>query len=953
MSHSLVLLSPNPYPCQHPHTIGEDEMACWLNGYTLLWHPALLWKAAEPPTVAVPYDHDMPRERTIYIVPEAPMAYLPEDWPGRLKAVGSFAITAAVDRETTLVNLKTALTTDGVPDLAWPEALEAPADLLHVFFGVGLGYLMQATLAEAMEHENLLDKAGFWADVQKAVESLGSDDPAVVEATPTETAWLTHLRAAAEKLQSAREVLYPVTIHWLDLHLLRDNSLDGPLPAAVELGIPTNLIAASATLEALSRTQPEKFALLREQIGKDLVEVCGGLYREREEALLPVDSQMWNLLEGLAAARNVLGRDVKVFARETFGAYPRLAGELAALGVTKMLSIAQDDTAGAPTHSTPVVAWTAPDGKSVDSFVRMPKPADKADTFFNLGNTWFKTTREDHHATVCLRHAPGVPDAPWFRDLLALGRLAPVLGTWSTFSRYMSEVSAGEYPPSPTADDFHHDALADRTARHLTDPVTGFVKHLRNRRRIDACWTYAGLLRAIAGKADELNVEDALGGIERVFETDPALGIEPGGLTELETAIPAALAERLQSRAVADRPGYMLLNPCGFARRYALELDGFRAPLPVEGIVKSCQLDGSMLRAVVEVPALGFAWIPRTGVPGTAAMTSRIQSADPKAFTIRNEFFEAEIDPTTGGLKGIRDHKTLFNRIGQRLVFNPGSRMVAEKVTITSSGPALAEIVSEGTLIGEQDQELARFRQRFRAWLGRPLLEVRIELTPKQPPAGYPWHAYYGCRFGYRDERTQIYRGQGGVSHLTTHPRPQSPEFLDLRSGPLGTAIFPNGLPFHLKHENRTLDVILIPEGETTTTFDLGIALDRDTPILTAWGLASPLAVVPTAKGPPHVGASGWLFHLDLPSLLLMRLLPGRRETGSSPPDEGAEDAIVAELLECSGQYARCEMRCVRDPKRAVGLDGLGRRTMDQPITGDSISLDVAASDWMQVQIEF
>ena len=399
MSHSLVLLSPNPYPCQHAHTLAEDDMACWLNGYTLLWHPALLWKAVDPPTVATPYDHDSPREKTIYVVPDAPMAYLPEDWQGRLKAVGSFAINAAVDRETTLANLKAALAADGVPDLAWPEALEAPADLLHVFFGVGLGYLMQATLAEAMEHENLLDKPGFWADVQKAVESLGSDDPAAAEAVPTETAWLTHLRAAAEKLQSAREVLYPVTIHWLDLHLLHGDELDGPLPAAVELGIPTNMIAVSSTLETLVPDAARGASLLlRDQIGKDLVEVCGGIYREREEALLPVDSQLWNLREGLAAARNVLGRDIQVFARETFGAYPRLAGELASLGITKMLSLAQDDSTGAATYSTPIVAWTSPDGKSVDAFVRTPKPADKADTFFNLGNTWFKTTREDHHA---------------------------------------------------------------------------------------------------------------------------------------------------------------------------------------------------------------------------------------------------------------------------------------------------------------------------------------------------------------------------------------------------------------------------------------------------------------------------------------------------------------------------------------------------------------------------
>src|SRR5262249_47264608 len=148
-------------------------------------------------------------------------------------------------------------------------------------------------------------------------------------------------------------------------------------------------------------------------------------------------------------------------------------------------------------------------------------------------------------------------------------------------------------------------------------------------------------------------------------------------------------------------------------------------------------------------------------------------------------------DSQTGGLKAIRDHKNYVNRLGQRLVFNPGSRMAAERVIVTSSGPALGEIVSEGALIGDQEQELARFKMRFRVWLGRPLLEMRIELTPKQPPAGYPWHAYYGCRFAYRDERTHLFRGSGGVSHITTHPRPQSPDYLDVRFGPMGTEIFP------------------------------------------------------------------------------------------------------------------------------------------------------------------
>ena len=323
-------------------------------------------------------------------------------------------------------------------------------------------------------------------------------------------------------------------------------------------------------------------------------------------------------------------------------------------------------------------------------------------------------------------------------------------------------------------------------------------------------------------------------------------------------------------------------------------------------------------------------------------MPTRIRLGDAKTLTIRNEFFEADIDNQTGGLKAIRDLKTRINRVGQRLVFNPGSRPVCTKVEVTSVGPALGEIVSEGVLLGDQDQELATFKQRFRAWLGRPLLEMRIELTPLQPAAGDPWHAYFGARFAWRDERTHLFRGQGGCSHLSTHPRPQTPEFLDLRYGPMATAIFPNGLPFHRKHDGRMLDVILIPEGETTTTFDLGIALDRDQPMLTAWGLASPLAIVPTTKGVPHVGASSWLFHLDLPSLLLTKLMPG-----AAP----GSDSITAQFLECSGFPAHAELRCVRNPKRAALLNGRGDLIMDCPIYEDAVTIDVSPHDWVQVEL--
>ena len=72
-------------------------------------------------------------------------------------------------------------------------------------------------------------------------------------------------------------------------------------------------------------------------------------------------------------------------------------------------------------------------------------------------------------------------------------------------------------------------------------------------------------------------------------------------------------------------------------------------------------------------------------------MTTKFRAGDPQTNTIRNDFFEAEVDPSSGGLKAIRDHKTRINRLGQMLVFNPGSRMVAKEIKVTSAGPALAE----------------------------------------------------------------------------------------------------------------------------------------------------------------------------------------------------------------------------------------------------------------------
>ncbi len=315
-------------------------------------------------------------------------------------------------------------------------------------------------------------------------------------------------------------------------------------PAALEFGIATNFIAATATLEKLAEHAPNRFAQLKAAVQSDLAEMCGGSYLEREDPLLPIDSQLWNLRHGLDRAKELLGADIRVFARKRFGYHPHMPLLLSSSGLTKALLLSFDESSGLPSHASLVISWPSPNGKQVDAFVRPPRYADSVETFFNLGHYWFKTTREDHAATMFLLHRDK-PTAVWYRDLMELARLAPVLGKWTTFSKYMSEVAAGEYPSLMTADDFHFDFLSERIAEQSAEPVSMFPRHLRTRRRIDACWTYAALHRSLSGVRDTLNIESELTAVE--LQAESTLTI-PAELDNLERRVAVALAERLQAR---------------------------------------------------------------------------------------------------------------------------------------------------------------------------------------------------------------------------------------------------------------------------------------------------------------------------------------------------------------------------------------------------------------------
>jgi hypothetical protein len=560
-----------------------------------------------------------------------------------------------------------------------------------------------------------------------------------------------------------------------------------------------------------------------------------------------------------------------------------------------------------------------------------------------------QATSMDSAPTVAFVHK-GEPAFDSYHDLLALGELCPVFGEFINLSRYFIDATSGDYIGSQPADEFFNDYLDDRvTNQKRREPISGFARHARLRRRLDSAYTLAALHRSVTPSPgdEEAKLLAELAAVETEIEAAGVNASASGGresavLDQLESTWAKKLAARLQTRSPENQPGYLIFNPCGFTRRVALELPGFRGVIPVADPVKAAEFTPEMSRLVVEVPSLGFAWIPRTG--NATPPKPRMKLAD--GLTVRNEFFECDIDSATGGIRSFRDMRTRQTRFGQQLVFNPGSKMVARDIKITNNGAALGEIVSTGELLNDRDEVLTTFRQRFRAWLGRPVLEMRIELDVKHEPSGYPWHSFYAARFGWRDERGVLFRGVNGANTQTGVTRPVSPDYLEVRLGSERSFLFTGGLPFIQRHGNRMADVILVPEGEQARSFDLLLATDRDVPMQTAAGWVSPAPMVETEKGAPHFGVSGWLAHIDMPSLIVTALQPCQAS-------DGANRAIAVRMLETAGFGGAAELRFARDPSRASTIDGEGNSLQPLTMAGDAVQLEFSAGETLRVKLDW
>jgi alpha-mannosidase len=732
-------------------------------------------------------------------------------------------------------------------------------------------------------------------------------------------------------------------------------------------------LATTALLGALQSDSPAVWSRLCSAIDRQEACATGGEEQERALPLLPLETALQSLAAGVERYEALLGRRPQVYARRRAGLWPALPQLLVKLGYQGALHSTLDD-GRFPLDAQAKTRWEGLDASAIDVYCRVPSDAARPGTFLGLARTMADSMDNDHVATVGFAHWPGAA-SPWYEDLRRIARWSPVLGKFTLLDDYFAHTDMPGRLSRFTADQYRTPYLKQAIVRRHRDAISAVVReHLRQAQcaAAQALHTLAALARgsASAGCGQPESSAASAGVASSQGETDRVAD----ATRNFAAAIP---------RASGPQSACMLVvNPLGFARRISVELKEWANPPARTSAVVASGSHGARHFAVVEVPAMGFAWLePAATQSHTPAREKPIAQDN----VLVNEFLQLTVSRKTGGIQSLYDFSHRGNQLSQQVAFRlpapsaePGSvwrdpdedasytKMRAETVEVAASCPAYGEIVSRGVLVDGDDRVLARFCQSAQLWAGSRVAQIEIELDQIEEPRADPWNSYYAARFAWPDATAELARGISLARQKTDAARLEAPEYIDIVSPGGHVTILTGGLPYHRRAGSRMLDSLLVVRGETARRFTLGIGVGVSQPAAAAMELIAPASHV-VDGGRPGTSHSGWFFHVDARGVVATHWEPifddeaqasaAIAETaahGGAAADRGHDQRAIkgfrARLLETAGRPGRVTLRAYRPIASARQVDFLGQTLLQAPVEGDKILLDFAACEWIQIE---
>jgi len=942
----LMILLPchslEDFPLYHEGEEAEGLLAAW----SALWHPALIASAGRLPSWA---RADGPPEQVankLLVIPKASDSLLLAGWPTRAKNEGACVVRKLTKRAEIVQAALASLDDQGGP---------IDPDLAADFLALGYVYLMLNLLTRQLRQFSNLDEIHLQNEVVSAAASAQRGN--VEEARG-------HLKNCFDVLLEARERMYAAEAYFLDFCLVADTTLGEPLKAELERATPVNFLLTGRVLERLAEQDRNTLERLKTAWADGRIGLLGGDWDERDLPFQALESILWGFQQGREVFSSLLGNTPTIYARRRYGLGTQLPRVLAGLGYAGAAHFTLDD-GHFPKGEQSKGRWEGLDGAALDALGRLPLEAQKPSCFLNLPEKLGETMDLDFVATLCFAHWPG--DAcEWYDDLRRMVRYAPVLGRFLTVEEYFRKTESPSQNTKHLADAYRSPYLKQAIRRKRENGLSRYLDHTRRQLQ----WAAGATLDAIAGALLELrpefDVQAAANELRRQLESSagPADDPPPADLDARLTDYVAQAAQRwaaaLPRSTSGTAGGFLLVNPLSFSRRLTLDLPGLTYLPAAQTPIRAAQKTKQSVALVVDVPALGYVWIPKTGKDAPQPKLPKPLAED---LLLRNEFFEVYVDKYTGAIRAIHDYESRGNRLSQQIAFRlpAGARpqvgdtwkdphegaeysvMAADSVTTTAHGTAFGELVSRGRLLDKEGKELAKFRQVLRLWRGSRFLSIDLTLEPNEVPKADPWNSYYAMRLAWNDEAGDVFVGTPAGRLPTNAKKLEAPLFVETRWGEKNMVLLAGGLPLHLRCGLRMLDTLLQVKGESRQNFRLAVGLDVEQPYQAALNFLAPAPVVSDAGRMPTAGASSWLFHLDRKNVLVTSWEPlsdGDRLTG-----------LRIRIQELAGREGAAKLRCFRAPGKAQKTNFLGQPSADLTVTDDAVEIPLQAYEWAQVEL--
>ncbi|NIP85337.1 MAG: hypothetical protein GTO03_07165 [Planctomycetales bacterium] len=936
---ALVTILPCHSLHDFPHHLEGAEAQAILAAYTALWHPALIAAIGHTPTWRPTDVGQHAWDGCLVLLPLVCQEDLPGFWLDEVRSQGATVIEGGRLSRAELVEQA----------LAACDQPSSPTDpqLVADFLALGLCHLLTETLAVQMRYSSILDAGRFESLLVAAAQAAVAAD--------AETA-RENLAACFDALAEAKDHFYPVDAYLIDLILVAPTTLGPPLAEELRTAAAANLLISGNDLATMGQQHPESLAALRDAVQEGRISIVGG--EPCDDLPLPletVDGIVDHLLAGQAVYQAHLDRSPKIYGRRRQGLSPVLPGLLKNCGFAAALHFTLDGSRW-PTARQSKFPWEGVDGTALEAFGRGPHDAARAASVLALPLHLAESMDTDHVATLCFAHWPGETSL-WYRELKRACRFTSALGKFVTWTEFFDETADVDDHQHFTPDDYRTTSLRDQAALPGVAAAGGPISACLGRQRQQArvrCRETLRAMAALVGASATMPVGDPTAP-SPVAQPPVATGSAEGA--ELEGVL-RAFVEALPDGDGPPVPGYLAVNPFSFARQIALETPRLDRPPRIGGAIREAYQVEGRRQVVVQLPPLGYAWIAGgEGETWTVPQSKPLQEGN----LLRNEHLEVQLDPRTGGIQAIHALGHRGNILSQQLAMRlPGSvatgspggqpprqppryaTMVARRIEVTDHGPVTAALTSHGHLVDPEGQPLAEFRQTVSLMRTTPLVNLQIELRPSVWPAGDPWKHYYAARFAWADVGAELYRGVALGSHLTTRQRLEAPHYLELRSGPLRTALLTGGVPYHQRIGEAQLDSLLVVPGETANQFQLAVGINLARPQATALEMQVAQPLLSIDRVPPRE-CSAWLFHLDTTRVLItgVRVLEGIAPRGG----------VRLRLQEVCGRAVRAGLHAFGNLEGARKVDFLGNPLARLQPVGNVVMIDLRGHEACEVEL--